>query len=134
MDIIQMTRELCKALQESEEYKAMKAAEAACDEDAELQDLIGNFTLIRQQLTYEAQKEDKDDEKIAELNDKLRKAYTAAMGNEHMLAYQVAKQDVDEITGKIQGILTMTLNGEDPMTCDPSSCSGNCASCGGSCH
>lgn len=134
MDIIQMTRELCKALQESEEYKALKAAQEACDADAELQDEIGQFTLIRMQLTNASQAEEKDDAKIRELNGQLMAVYTSVMGNEHMMAYNVAKNELEEITNQINGILTMTLNGEDPMTCEPSSCSGNCSSCGGSCH
>ena len=105
-----------------------------CDADAELQDEIGKFNLIRMQLTNASQAEEKDDAKIRELNGQLMAVYTSVMGNEHMMAYNVAKTDLEEITNQINGILTMTLNGEDPMTCEPASCSGNCASCGGSCH
>lgn len=135
MDLIQMTRELGKVLQATPEYQKMQEVQAACDNDQALQDGIGEFNLVRMQLTAESQKEDKDAAKLQELNSKLQSVYTAVMGNEHMMAYNIAKQELDELMQQVQGILTLCLNGEDPDTCEvpEGGCSGSCASCGG-CH
>ena len=113
MDIIEMTRELGRALQNDERYIAMMAARQASDEDEALQEAIGEFNLKRMAISNEAQKEERDDETLRRLNDEFRAVYQKIMENEHMLR--------------------LCAEGEDPATCDASSCGGNCASCGG-CH
>lgn len=135
MDLIQMTRELGKAIQATEEYKKMQEVQAACDADSALQDGIGEFNLVRMQLTAETQKPEKDEALITELNGKLQSVYTTVMGNENMMAYNIAKQDLDAMMQKVQGLLTLCLNGEDPDTCEvpEGGCSGSCSSCSG-CH
>ena len=49
MDIIKITRELGKAIQADERFIAYNAAKLANDNDEELQNLIGEFNLKRQQ-------------------------------------------------------------------------------------
>ena len=86
-------------------------------------------------LTQENAKAEKDDKKIAELNEQLQKSYTDIMGNEHMMNYNIAKQDVEEIMQKINTIMQAAINGDDVDSCDVEcSCTGSCASCGGGCH
>ncbi|MDD6032391.1 MAG: YlbF family regulator [Oscillospiraceae bacterium] len=135
MDLIQMTRELGKAIQASPEYKKMMEAQTACDADESLQEGIGEFNLVRMQLTAESQKEEKDADRLQELNGKLQAVYTAVMGNENMMAYNIAKQDLDALMQQVQGLLTLCLNGEDPDTCEvpEGGCSGSCSTCSG-CH
>ena len=64
MDPIKAAREMGKAIQNSPEYIAMKEAEKACDGDAKLQELIGDFNLVRMNLTEENAKAEKDDKKM----------------------------------------------------------------------
>ena len=64
MDLIQMTRELGKAIQASEEYRKMQEAQTACDGDAVLQDGIGEFNLLRMQISTEAPEEGKGADKL----------------------------------------------------------------------
>jgi len=132
-EIIKAARELGKVLQASEEYRVLKIAQQVADEDPELQKLIGEFNLNRIALNEEMQKSDKDTTKIQNLNQALQKLYTDVMGNNHMMAYNVAKQNLDTIMNQVNGILTMTLQGEDPETVDPATCAGDCSSCAG-CH
>ena len=135
MDPITAAREMGKALQNCPEYLTMKEAEKACDGDAKLQELIGDFNLVRMNLTQENAKSEKDDKKIAELNEQLQKSYTAIMGNDHMMNYNIAKQDVEAIMQKINTIMQAAINGDDVDSCDVEcSCTGSCASCGGGCH
>ncbi len=132
MDPITAARELGRAIQNTPQYTAMKAAEKACDEDASLQELIGDFNLVRMNLTQENAKTEKDDAKVAELNTQLQKVYTDVMGNSHMMDYNIAKQDVEEIMQKINVIMQAAVNGQDVDTVDvESSCTGSCSSCSG---
>ena len=132
MDIIEMTRELGRALQNDERYIAMMAARQASDEDEALQEAIGEFNLKRMAISNEAQKEERDDETLRRLNDEFRAVYQKIMENEHMLRYNDAKNEFDALLQQMTGILSLCAEGEDPATCDASSCGGNCASCAGS--
>ena len=60
MDIIELTREIGRQLQKDERYLAMRAASEACDGDAVLQNLIGDFNLKRMAINNEANKEVRD--------------------------------------------------------------------------
>ncbi|MEG0691743.1 MAG: YlbF family regulator [Oscillospiraceae bacterium] len=135
MDIIKMTRELGKAIQESAEYKRMEAAKNTNDKDIELQNQIEEFNLVRMQLSTAMQAEPKDEESVAKFDAKLKEIYTSVMGNKNMLEFNDAKQEIDKMMNGITNILMMSVNGEDPDTCEaePSSCGGSCSSCSG-CH
>lgn len=135
MDIIEMTREIGKELQKDERYLALRLAQQQSDEDETLQAEIGEFNLKRMAINNEAQKDERDEEKLKSLNDELRAIYGKIMQNAHMTAYNNAKNEVDALLQRITAILSMCAEGEDPATCDydAASCGGNCASCGG-CH
>ena len=120
MDIIEMTRELGRALQNDERYIAMMAARQASDEDEALQEAIGEFNLKRMAISNEAQKEERDDETLRRLNDEFRAVYQKIMENEHMLRYNDAKNEFDALLQQMTGILSLCAEGEDPATCDAS--------------
>ena len=134
MDVIEQARLLAKAIQESEQYKQYTLAKTTADNDSQLQDLIGQFNLYRMQINQEVDKEDKSEEKIKQLNEQMREAYQAAMANQSMVNYTEKEQALSLIVNNVKQIIDLALNGEDPMTCQPSSgCTGSCATCGG-CH
>ncbi len=135
MDFIQMARDLGKAIQAGDEYRALVNAQEAADNDAELQKMIEEFNLIRVKLSTAMQAQTPDEEKTKALDQELKDCYTKVMSNEHMAQYNAAKQALDALVSQVTGILTLSANGEDPETCDPSahSCGGECGSCGG-CH
>ena len=135
MDIIEMTRELGKALQADDRYIAYTLAKQANDDDEQLQNLINAFNLKRMQLQMESSKEEKDTEKIQELEDVIRSSYQAIMENPKMVVYQSAKEGLDELLNQINTVISMSANGFDPdeINLEAAACSGNCASCGG-CH
>lgn len=134
MDIIELTRQLGKQLQENETYIAMQVAKQACDEDSALQDAIGEFNLKRMAINNEAQKPERDEEKIKEMNEEFRGIYADIMANEKMTKYNQAKEVFDGLLQRVNGIISLCAEGEDPATCDyDPSCAGNCSSCAG-CH
>ncbi len=134
MDILEMTRKLGVEIQKQEVFKTYIKAKAANDADKQLQDDIGKFNLIRMSLDQALSNQEQDAEKVKELNAELRDIYTKIMGSESMMNYNIAKQELDALVNQINAIITLTVNGEDPMTCDISSgCSGSCSTCSG-CH
>lgn len=137
MTVIEGARQLGKIVQTDERYIEYVKAKKANDEDKELQDLIGEFNLIRQNYAMEAGKPEGeiDEEKVRELKIKMESAYEAVMSNENMAFFTVAKQGMDKLMSEINTILTYSVEGADPETC-PSApptagCSGSCATCSG---
>lgn len=135
MDIIEVTRELGRKLQEHESYIAMRTAQQACDEDKRLQKCIGEFNLKRMAINNEAQKEDRNEETLQRLNGEFREVYGQIMENGNMQRYNAAKTEFDALLQRITGIIGLCADGEDPETCDydAANCGGDCSSCAG-CH
>ena len=77
--------------------------------------------------------DNKDDKKVEELNQKLRDVYGKIMSSPAMVEYNTAKAELDSLVNEINTVISKTLDGEDPETCDTVACTGSCATCGG-CH
>lgn len=136
MDIIQMARELGKAIQQDELYLKMNEASAATEKSTELQSKISAFSELRLQLNKEVMKseEEKNEDLITELDSKLRALYQEVTEDPTMMAYNSAKAQLESTLNFISQIITGSANGQDPdMIEQQASCSGSCGSCGG-CH
>jgi cell fate (sporulation/competence/biofilm development) regulator YlbF (YheA/YmcA/DUF963 family) len=133
MEVIKKARELGAAIQATEEYKNFIAAKERNDADEELQKQIAEFNLLKMQYDAEMQKEDPDKEKIQQINTDITALYGTIIGGKSMTEYNEAYTAYNELCTKISNIILMCQNGEDPETCEPSSCTGNCGTCGG-CH
>lgn len=134
MDIIKMTRELGKAIQQDERYAAYMAAKQANDNDEELQKLIGDFNLKRMNINQEMSSPEKSEERLKTLDEELKSIYAQIMGNDGMIAFNTAQNELEQLISDVNQIITMCANGEDPDTCEiQHGCSGSCSTCGG-CH
>lgn len=134
MDIITMARELGKLIQQDERYKRIDAAKKANDEDEKLQELIAKFNLKRSELSVEMSQENKNPEKLNQLDKELKALYQEVMANPNMAEFNAAKAEVDGMMNFISTILYGSVNGEDPDTIEmQASCGGKCSGCSG-CH
>ena len=134
MDLIEMTRNLGRAIQKEDFYLNYTQAKADADADETLQNLIGEFNLKRIAINREACKEDRDEDKLKTLNEEMRTLYSDIMSNERMLAYNHAKEDYDHVMQRVLAIINQCAQGEDPDTTDYSDdCTHDCSTCGG-CH
>lgn len=134
--ILELTKDLAREIQMDERFIRTQMAQAAADEDAALQAMIGDFNLKRIALGKETAKDDdaKDAEKLRKLDEELRTLYAQIMENENMKAYNIARSGLDELMNGVSRILTLAAQGIDPDSADmEASCTGNCSSCGG-CH
>lgn len=134
MSVIESVRELGKAIQQDERFIRFAKARLENDNNTELQGLIGEFNIIRMELDNQTSAEEQNEDKIKELNEKLREVYGKIMSNPAMVEFNTAKVELDSMMNEINIILGKTLDGEDPETCTAETgCTGSCASCGG-CH
>lgn len=133
MDIIAITRELGKAIQQDERYMKYQMAVQACDEDKELQDMIGEFNLKKMALNRILNSPDEDKSDMKLLDEQVREIYNNIMAHPSMVNFNEQKNAFDEIMKAVSTIITKSAAGDDPDTIDPSACSGDCSSCGG-CH
>ena len=134
MGIIEATRNLGVEIQKDERFIRFIKAKLANDNDETLQNQIGEFNTVRMNLDREMNAETQDENKIKELNEKLREIYTAVMSSKTMLEYNTAKAEVDTMLNDINSIIMQCVEGEDPMTAEPhTACTGSCSTCGG-CH
>lgn len=131
-DIIALARQLGHAIQEEEVYKNIVQAKNDADADEALQSLITEFNVKRVAINAEACKSDRDEDKLRQLNEEMRTAYSDIMSNEHMKAYNDAKQAFDKVLQRILAIIQQSADGEDPDTTDFSEdCTHDCSTCGG---
>ena len=97
--------------------------------------MIGEFNLKRMAINNEAGKENRDESKLQELNAELRHVYAEIMKNPNMTAYNQAKEAFDAVLKRVNAIIALSAEGEDPETADltEDACGGSCSSCAG-CH
>lgn len=134
MGIIEATRNLGVEIQKDERFIRYIKAKLANDNDETLQNQIGEFNTVRMNLDREMNNEKQDENKIRELNEKLREIYTAVMSSKTMLEYNTAKAELDSMINDINSIIMQCVDGEDPLTAEPqTACTGSCSTCGG-CH
>ncbi len=133
MDIIEMAKELGKAIQADERYIAYGLAKQANDEDEQLQNLIQAFNLKRTELQMEISNPEKNADKIQELNQLIKDIYQKIMANPRMLVYNNAKNAMEQLMSQVNNIITMSANGINPDEIDLESlsCAGDCSTCGG---
>ena len=132
--VIEMTRELGKLIQQDARYKAYVAAREKNNNDPELQKMISEFNDLRVELAGEMSKDDKDAEKLTQLDDDIKNLYGSIMGSELMMEFEAAKAEMDSMLSQINTVITQCANGEDPDTCPVTTgCTGSCESCAG-CH
>ncbi|MBR4910578.1 MAG: YlbF family regulator [Clostridia bacterium] len=135
MTVLEAVRNLGEAIQADERFLRYAKARLANESDKELNSLIGDFNVVRMNLDEVMTAEERDEEKIKELNEKLRSLYTDIMAKDTMAEYNAAKVGLDSMLGDINSVIMQCVEGADPKTAEPEvhSCSGSCESCGG-CH
>ena len=136
MDVIALFKEASKVLQQDERYLALAKTRKQNDEDEALQAMIGEFNLVRLDLNNEMEKEERNNERLAELDAKINQLYNGIMTSPSMLAYNEAKQDMEGLVNYINAIVSAAVDGEDPMLvtepvsgCGTEDCS-CCSGCG----
>ena len=93
MDIIQLTRELAKALQQDQRYINYSAAKKVNDADEELQKKITDFHSVQMESRALTQAGGEREE-IVKLNSRLTALYNEITANPNMIAFEKARDDL----------------------------------------
>jgi hypothetical protein rflaF_19353 len=132
MDVIELTRELGKAIQQDDRYIAYNLAKQVNDNDSALQADIERFSQLRDDLNKAMCEENKDGDKLQKIDKELKAAYQKIMSNKNMIVFTAAQQALEALINNVNQIISLCANGEDPDTCQPSTgCTGSCSTCGG---
>ena len=120
-------------MQKEDIYLKYQIAKQKADEDEELQKMINEFGLKREEISEATSKSEseQDPERIQKLNREMRKVYAKIMTNERMINYNDTKDEFDVLMKRITTIIQESSEGEDPETADYIPCTGSCATCGG---
>lgn len=127
-EIFEKARELGQAIIESEEFKALKAAEQAQENDEEALALLKEYSDVRSKLAEEIRKGDVSEERTAEIREELEEAYERMTTNDIITAYINAQRTFQAVIDQMNSILSFHITGQMP-----GGCSGSCSSCSG-CH
>lgn len=127
-EILTKARELGEAIVESEEFKALKAAEEAQEGDSGAMELLKRYNDERRTLAEEITKGNVSEERMAEIRKMLEERYEEVMSNPVISAYREAQERFKAIADQMNAILTYYMTGEISV-----SCRGNCASCSAGC-
>ena len=132
MDVIALTRELGKKIQQEEAFTRFHMAKQTADNDPELQKLLEDFGSKRAELSDMSAADKSDPVKTAEVSRAMRRIYGEIMSNQSMINYNDTKKDYDALMNRVNAIIEKSFNGEDPETADYTpECTGSCATCGG---
>ena len=131
MDIIfEKTRELGKALMESEAYQRMKEAEDRAMQNEHAAGVMGAYLEKRQELTSLMESENPDPVAMKRLSDEMDEAQEQLRMIDDIVDLNQARAEFNSLIEQINQVLQFIVTGN--MT-PPSDCSGNCAGCAG-CH
>ena len=115
MSILEASRALGAEIQKDERFIRYAKARLANDNDKQLQDGIGEFNVVRMNLDNEMANETRDEEKIKELNEKLRKIYSELMSSSAMIEYNTAKAEMDSLLADVNSVIIQCVEGADPQ-------------------
>ncbi|MBE6612444.1 MAG: YlbF family regulator [Ruminococcaceae bacterium] len=126
MEVMELAAELGKKIKEDPRIVAMKAAEAAYENDRELQKLLIEYNAQSTALTEEYKKSEHDAEFIKLIEKRINELYHEITENPNMIAYQKSQEVVNAFMNEVNGEITYQITGERPCTHDCSSCHANC--------
>lgn len=125
MTIFEKTRELGQMIQDSEEMKAYKAAEAAQQNDPATQDAMSEFNLNRLNLARDMQNGKISREDAVEANNK---AFEELCEKAPLIRdYADKKEAFDKMINRVNTIINFYITGST------GDCTHDCSTCGG-CH
>ncbi len=128
------TRELGEALLESNEYKAMKAAEDKAMKNADAAMTMGKLVECRNQIQSMLETDRADSEQLKALSEEMDAYQEHLQSLDDILELNEARDGFSGLIEQVNSVLRFIVTGQ--MTEDEGAeegCGGGCDSCGGGC-
>ncbi len=129
-EVFEKTRELGEAIQRSEEYLALKAAEAKAMKNAEAAEAMGKYMELRHQMEGMIAQGDKDWVKIKQVSDEMESWQERMNMVDDIIQLNRAQKAFSTLIDEVNSVLRFIVTGEMPSE-DKEGCSGSCATCHG---
>lgn len=135
MDVISAARQLGEAIQQDDRYLNFAKAKEESESDSSVKEMMDKINEIREEYQKEAEKETPNEGLLSKLDTEFQQVYTALMVNENMSKYEECRKELDSMMNYLMQILYLSVNGENPQTCEPQpeqhDCGGECSACSG---
>lgn len=129
-EVFEKTRELGEAIQRSDEYLALKAAEAKAMKNVEAADAMAKYMELRRQMELMVTQGDKDWAKIKQISDEMESWQERMNMVDDIIHLNQAQKAFSTLIDEVNSVLRFIVTGEMPSE-DKDGCSGSCASCHG---
>jgi len=136
MDMIEMAREIGRALQKDQSYLKATADARTVNDNPQLAKMVSDFEEMRARMeaALQAGVPGQQDEEVMNLDEKMHDLYHEINEHPAMAAYNESRAELEHIVNHIIKIITGSANGENPdEIMMEEECTGSCCTCGG-CH
>ena len=128
MEIMEIAALLGKTLKEDERLVRLEAAKNEYTSDVELQKKLLEYEVQQTALQGEITKPERDTAFIDIIQNRIDQLYKEITENPVFIQLNEVQAEVNELMNAVNATITANITGETP-----SSCTHNCATCGG-CH
>lgn len=133
-NVFAKTQELGDALMQSEEYKAMKAAEETAMKNTEAAELMTAYIEHKNQLDELTRVPAPDAAAIAEHSQAMTELQSQIQAIDDIAALTQAREDFSALIDQVNQVLRFIITGQmEEESGEEGGCTGSCATCAG-CH
>lgn len=128
-NVFEFAMKLGMALKKDERLVRMQKAREAFENDAEMSTLMTEYDVQQKALENVATGGTFDPAMVQMIQDRIDVLYKQINENPLCQELTAAQEEVNELMNAVNNTITFAITGEIPT-----SCGGNCSSCGGGCH
>lgn len=128
LELFEKARALGEAMAQTDEYKAVQAAQTQLDADEEAQALIGQYNGLQTTMQELMQAENPDRDAVAALASSMRQIQGQLTQMPAMQALNEAQTAFADVLNSVNQVLRFIITGQ---TGDADGCGANCAGCKG---
>jgi len=129
--IIELAKILGQTLKEQQAFVDLEKAQNEYQSDEKVAQALREYEIQQMALSYEYQKEEKNEEVINAINTRLEELYEQITKSEAFKKYEAAQRRANELLQLVDRTIMAEINGEEDDECG--GCSHDCSTCGG-CH
>ena len=129
--ILEKARELGRLIAESKEFQNLNEEEQNASSNAELSDLLAEYTDLHDKIAAMELDSDENEEALSKLENEADELQNQIANHESMLSVNLARLNFNRMMERVNRALQAKLTGEDEFAAEEGCSSGGCAGCSG---